>query len=104
MVIADGVHFVTHHGASVVLLFFLHLFNGRVPCFVGDIKHINALGVRLVAGLRRVDVDTPSDEQNFVGRGNVGGTSACSKLTQAHPTRSRPRNRRAFKLRQARGR
>ena len=85
VVVADGVDGIAHHGALVVLLRFLKLLNGRHPCFVDKVKHLNGLRVGFIARLRRVDVNASADEKDFLGRRKVGRARTGSHLGRPIP-------------------
>ena len=100
VMVAHGVNLVANHGTAVVLLSFLEFLNGRVPCFVGDIKNFNGFGVGFIPCLGRINVDSATDEEDLVGGREISRTRSSTHGHQAEAVRRRPRDLRTFKLRQ----
>ena len=102
VMVADGVDGIAHHRALVVLLRFLKLLNGRHPCFVDEVKHLDGLRVGFITRLRRVDVNASANQKHFLGCRKVGRTRTGSHLGQANTGRGRPRHGRSLEFGQAR--
>ena len=70
--VADGVDGVIDNRTFVVLLGLFELFGSRFPGLVDQVKNFHSVRVCFIPGLRRVNVNATTDEEDFVGGGKVG--------------------------------
>ena len=64
--VADGVDGVVDNRTFVVLLGFFELFGSRFTGLVDQVKNLHRVRVCFIPGLRRINVNSTTDEEDFV--------------------------------------